>query len=139
MNKFIFLGAIILSACAFAVTDIIVPMSIDSVETKRAKDVLVRIIQYNTDKSELRLESIKPIKHELLDVIDIKSFTVNGRSYEFSACDELAVNSVAVEQNQVLVEFECFVPKATAVIANCAVPIQNEKFAAMRCTRQNDP
>jgi hypothetical protein len=118
--------------------DMVIPLSVDSVETQRAKDVLVRIIQYNTDKAELRLETVRPIQHELLDAVDIKSFTVNDRTYEFAKCDELVVNSVEVEQEAVQVEFECFVPKAVAVVANCTLPIQAQKFGKMSCIRKED-
>jgi hypothetical protein len=114
----------------------LIPLSIHAVTTHRAKDVLVRVIQYNSDKAELRLESIRPIHHELLDFVDIKSFTVNGRTYEFAKCDALAVNSVQVESESVQVEFECFVPKAVAVVAACALPIDGLKFGKMTCERK---
>ena len=130
--------SLILTACPHVHADIVIPLSVSSVETHRAKDVLVRIIQYNSDKAELRLETIRPIQHELLDFVDIKSFVVNDRHYEFAKCDELVVNSVAVEKALVQVEFECFVPKATAVVANCELPIEGEKFGKMTCERKEE-
>jgi hypothetical protein len=116
--------------------DEVIPLVVDSIETQRAKDVLVRIIQYNSDKAELRLESIRPIRQELLDFVDIKSFTVNGRTYEFAKCDAFVVNSVQVESELVRVEFECFVPKAVAVVAACTVPITGTKLGKMACERK---
>lgn len=124
-----------LCACGSVNAGISIPLSIDSVETKRAKNVLIRVIQYNTDKAALRLESIKPIEHLLLDAVDISAFTVDGRKYEFAKCDELSVNSVTVDAEQVTADFECFVPKATAIVAKCTVPINVDKFGAMACIR----
>lgn len=127
-----------LTSCMHVGADVVIPLSVFSVETYRARDVLVRIIQYNSDKAELRLETIRPIRQELLDFVDIKSFTVNGRSYEFGKCDAFVVNSVTVEQESVHVEFECFVPKAVAVVANCDFPIEGEKFGKMACERKEE-
>ena len=138
MKKFSIGFAFILTACMHVEADMVIPLSVDSVETHRAKDVLVRVIQYNTDKAELRLEAVRPIQHELLDSIDIKSFTLGERTYEFTKCDELVVNSVAVEAASVQVEFECFVPKAAAVVAACTVPIDGLKFAKMVCERKEE-
>jgi hypothetical protein len=128
--------ALILTACIQVKADEVIPLSVDSIETQRAKDVLVRIIQYNSDKAELRLETIRPIRQELLDFVDIKSFTVNGRTYEFAECDAFAVNLVQVESELVQVEFECFVPKAVAVVAACRLPIDGLKFGKMACERK---
>jgi hypothetical protein len=128
--------ALILTACTQVKTDEVIPLVVDSVETQRAKDVLVRIIQYNSDKAELRLETIRPIRQELLDFVDINSFTVNGRTYEFAKCDAFVVNSVQVESELVRVEFECFVPKAVAVVAACSVPIEGAKLGKMACERK---
>ncbi|HMY40557.1 MAG TPA: hypothetical protein PK011_14630 [Marinagarivorans sp.] len=124
-----------LCGCTNVYAGVSVPLSVDSVQTKRAKSVLIRVIQYNTDTAALRLESIKPIEHVLLDSVDVSAFTVDGRKYEFSKCDELSVNSVAVEAEQVSAEFECFVPKATAIVAKCSIPIRADKFDAMSCVK----
>ena len=135
INYFSLSFIVCLCACATVHAGDSVPLSIDSVATKRAKNVLVRVIQYNTDKSALRLESIKPIQHQLLDAVDVSAFTIEGRKYEFAKCDELSVNAVAVEAEQVSAEFECFVPKAAGVIAKCTIPIKAEKFEAMSCIK----
>lgn len=122
-------------ACSSVIASSTVPLSIDSVQTKRAKNVLIRVIKYDTDNAVLRLESIRPINRVLLDSVDVSSFTVDGRKYEFAKCDALSVNSVAVEAEQVTAEFECFVPKATAILAKCSIPIRAEKFDAMSCVK----
>lgn len=127
-----------LCACGSVNAGISIPLSIDSVQTKRAKNVLVRVIQYNTDKAALRLENIKPIEHLLLDAVDISAFTVDGRKYGFAKCDEISVNSVSVEAEQVTADFECFAPKATAVVAKCTVPINVDKFGVIACVKGND-
>ena len=138
MKKILIGFALIFTSCMQLKADEIIPLSVDSIETQRAKDVLVRIIQYNSDKAELRLETIRPIRQELLDFVDIKSFTVNGRTYEFAKCDAFVVNSVQVESELVRVEFECFVPKAVAVVAACRVPIEGSKFGKMGCERKEE-
>lgn len=138
MKKILIGFALIFTSCMQLKADELIPLSVDSIETQRAKDVLVRIIQYNSDKAELRLETIRPIRQELLDFVDIKSFTVNGRTYEFAKCDAFVVNSVTVEQESVQVEFECFVPKAVAVVANCELLIEGEKFGKMTCERKEE-
>jgi len=118
--------------------DVVIPLSVFSVETHRAKDVLIRVVRYNIDKSELRLESVRPIHHELLDFIDIKSFTVANGTYEFDKCDELLVSPVKVEAESVQVEFECFLPKGGAVVAACSIPIEALKFGKMACERKEE-
>ena len=138
MKKILIGFALIFTSCMQLKADEVIPLSVDSIETQRAKDVLVRIIQYNSDKAELRLETIRPIRQELLDFVDIKSFTVNGRTYEFAKCDAFVVNSVQVESELVRVEFECFVPKAVAVVAACSVPIEGSKFGKMACERKEE-
>ena len=129
-------GILNLFACLQAGAAAVVPLAVDSVRTHRVKDVLVRVIQYNSDKAELRLETIQPIHHKLLDAVDIKSFTVNGRTYPFATCDEFAVNAVAVEPEAVHIELACFVPKAPAVAADCTLAVRVTKFDKMACTRR---
>lgn len=127
-----------LASCTRVGADVIIPLSVFSVETHRAKDVLIRVVRYNTDKSELRLESVRPIHHELLDFIDIKRFVVNDRTYDFAKCDELLVGPVNVEAESVQVEFECFLPKGSTVVAACSVPIEGSKFGKMACERKEE-
>lgn len=136
MKKILIGFAFILTACMQVKAGEVMPLAVDSVETQRAKDVLVRIIQYNSDKAELRLESIRPIRQELLDFVEIKHFVVEGRAYEFAECDAFVVNSVQVESELVHLEFECFVPKAVAVVAACAVPVEGTRFGKMVCERK---
>lgn len=57
----------VFALCLPAEAEIVIPLFVYSVTTHRAQDVLVRFIQYNIHKSELRLESVRPIQHELLD------------------------------------------------------------------------
>jgi hypothetical protein len=116
--------------------DVMIPLSVYSVETHRAKDVLIRVVRYNIDKAELRLESIRPIHHELLDFVDIKSFTVASGTYVFDKCDELLASPVKVEAESVQVEFECFLPRGSTVVAACALPIEGLKFGKMACERR---
>lgn len=118
--------------------DVMIPLSVFSVETRRAKDVLIRVVRYNIDKSELRLESVRPIHHELLDFEDIKSFTVASDTYVFDKCDELLIGPVKVEAESVEVEFECFLPRGGAVVAACSVPIEGSKFGKMGCERKEE-
>lgn len=127
-----------LAACTRVGADVMIPLSVFSVETHRAKDVLIRVVRYNIDKSELRLESIRPIQHELLDFVDIKSFTVANGTYVFEKCDELLVSPVKVEPEFVQVGFECFLPKGSAVVAACSVPIEGLKFGKMACERNEE-
>lgn len=124
--------------CIYARADVVVPLSVYSVETKRAKDVLVRVIRYNTDDFKLRLEAVKPIEHKLLDFVELKGFSVSGRVYEFSKCEDVFVNSLDVGQSRVAVEFECVLPKASSANASCSIPINVDKFGAMTCTRKED-
>lgn len=138
MKKILIGFAFILTACVQVKVGEVIPLAVDSVETQRAKDVLVRIIQYNSDKAELRLETIRPIRQELLDFVDIKSFTVNGRIYEFAKCDAFVINTVQVESELVRVEFECFLPRGGAVVAACTVPIYGTKFGKMACERKEE-
>ena len=127
-----------LASCTRVGADVMIPLSVFSVETHRAKDVLIRVVRYNIDKSELRMEAIRPIHHELLDFVDIKSFTLANGTYVFEKCDELLVSPVKVEAQSVQVGFECFLPKGSAVVAACSVPIKGLKFGKMMCTRAND-
>ena len=129
-------GIVILGAFVRVEAASVVPLSVDSVRTHRAKEVLVRVIEYTDDKAELRLETVEPITRRLLDAVDIKSFTVDGRTYKFAACDALAVNAVAVESEAVRVVFECFVPKALAVVADCSLTLQGRKLGKMACVRR---
>lgn len=127
-----------LAACARAGADVMIPLPVFSVETHRAKDVLIRVVRYNIDKSELRLESVRPIHHELLDFMDIKSFTVASGTYVFDKCDELLISPVNVEAESVQVEFECFLPRGSTVVAACSVPIEGLKFGKMSCERKDE-
>lgn len=128
----------VLTASLHVGADTVIPLPVLSVETQRAKDVLVRIIQYNSDKAELRLETIRPIHHELLDFIDIKSVTVANGTYVFEKCDELLISPVEVDADSVKVEFECFLPRGSTVVAACAVPIDGTKFGKMTCERKEE-
>lgn len=65
----------------------------------------------------------------------MRAFTVDGRKYEFAKCDSLSVYLVSVEAEQVTAEFECFVPKATAIVAKCSIPIRADKFDEMSCVK----
>jgi hypothetical protein len=127
-----------LASCKQVGAEVIIPLSVFSVETHRAKDVLIRVVRYNIDKSELRLESIRPIQHELLDFVDIKSFTVTSGDYVFEKCDELLISPVKVEKESVQMEFECFLPRGGAVVAACTVPIYGTKFGKMVCERKEE-
>jgi hypothetical protein len=128
--------AFALASCAHLGADVMIPLSVFSVETHRAKDVLIRVVRYNIDKSELRLESVRPIHHELLDFIDIKSFTVASGAYVFEKCDELLISPVKVTAESVQVEFECFLPRGGNVVAACTVQIEGLKFGKMACERK---
>jgi hypothetical protein len=128
--------AFALASCMRVDADVMIPLSVYSVETHRAKDVLIRVVRYNIDKAELRLESIRPIHHELLDFVDIKSFTVASGTYVFDKCDELLASPVKVEAESVQVEFECFLPRGSTVVAACALPIEGLKFGKMACERR---
>ena len=124
--------------CLRARAEIVIPLSVDSLTTHRAKDVLVRFIQYNIDEAELRLETVRPIHHELLDFVDIKSFKVDGRTYVFEKCDALSTKSLQLEGEAVQVEFECFLPRGGTAVAACTVPIEGTKFGKMACERKDE-
>lgn len=125
-----------LTSCMHVGADVVIPLSVFSVETQRAKDVLIRVVRYNIDKSELRLEAVRPIQHELLDFVDIKSFSVTSGDYLFEKCDELLISPVKVEKESVKMEFECFLPRGSTVVAACALPIEGLKFGKMACERR---
>ena len=136
MKKISIALAFALASCAHVGADVMIPLSVFSVETHRAKDVLIRVVRYNIDKAELRLESVRPIQHELLDFVDIKSFSVTSGDYLFEKCDELLISPVKVEKESVKMEFECFLPRGGVVVAACTVPIQGGKFGKMVCERK---
>lgn len=138
MKKTLIALVFALASCKQVGADVLIPLSVFSVETHRAKDVLIRVVRYNIDKSELRLESVRPIQHELLDFVDIKSFTVTSGTYVFEKCDELLISPVMVEATSVQVDFECFLPRGGVVAAACKVPIEGLKFGKMVCERKEE-
>jgi hypothetical protein len=125
--------------CSYTQAEVIIPLSIDKIETQRAKDNLVRVIQYNMAiKQEFRIEMIKPIEQTLLDLKNINRFKINKREFIFSESEAIFVNSTTIEENAVKVKFEYYIPKATPFIANCVIPILPSKFGKMACEREND-
>jgi hypothetical protein len=112
-----------------------IPLWVDSVRTERARDVLVRVVEYNIDRSGLRLESIQPIQHVLLDALEIEGFELDERSYAFERCDAVLVDQVQVLAESVSLRLECFLPRTSAVVAGCVVPIEAGRFGAMQCER----
>jgi hypothetical protein len=113
----------------------LIPLWVDSVRTERARDVLVRVVEYNIDRSGLRLESIQPIQHVLLDAMEIEGFELGERSYAFERCDAVLVDQVQVLAESVSVRLECFLPRTSAVVAGCVVPIDAGRFGSMQCER----
>jgi len=129
---------VFICTCCQAQTGVVLPFSIDTVETYRIGEQLIRVVRYNMEvKPELRLEVINPIERSLQQAVSIKAFTLDGRVYDFVKSDGVFVESVDVSEKQVKIVFEYNIPKSKALLAECVVPILSGRLDVMACTKRN--
>jgi hypothetical protein len=127
------------SACVQARAEVVMPLTIDKVDTYRAQGVLIRVIEYNTELvPKVRFEMIKPIKRNLMDFKNVTAIMLDKKAFEFSRSAAVSIDSIEVGDADIKFVVEYFLRKGPSFIAQCILPIGASKFGEIICVRKRE-
>ncbi len=138
MNKLIFLlTGLLYTSCAYSQPLLVtssLPLSVDSVETHRVNDSLVRIIRHNMELQPLlEIERISTPDIKLMEILKIDAVTVNGETLRFTDSDGVFIETLKIHKGIVEFTLDYYFRRGGNTLIQCTINVNNNKLGMLNC------
>ena len=116
-----------------------IPVEVDSVQTKRVADSIIRIVEYNTElKQSLVIERMKTPDVKVVEKIEITRITVGNKTIDFKTAAGIYIEDMKIEKGVVifLVDYIYGGKGGGSILVNCKVNANNNKLSGPICTKK---
>ena len=116
-----------------------IPVEVDSVQTKRIAESLIRIIEYNTElKQSLVIERMKTPEVKVVEKIEITKVTVGNKTIDFKAAAGVYIEDMKIEKGVVtfLVDYIYGGKGGGSILVRCNVNANNNKLSKLVCSEK---
>ncbi len=128
------------SACAqepTTSTEAFIPLSIDSVETHRAGETLVRIIKHNMEITpKLELERLSAPNLKLIEQLTITSLVASGEKLTFADSEGVFIESIKVADSAITLSFDFSYSGGGSSLILCTLPLTDANFGSLTCHKE---
>lgn len=147
MNRyFIILISIFFIACTEANIEVeksSTPLSVNSIETHRVREEMIRIIVHNSaflpriDIERIATPELKLLERYIIDSLILK----NGKVLDFNDDKVAGVfsNKITIKDMEIHIPFEYFPARGSSFLVDCSIFIGEQEFEPMQCTRKDRP
>ncbi len=110
------------------------PLSVDSVETHRVDDSLVRIIRHNMELQPLlEIERISTPDIKLVETLKIDAVTVNGETLRFKESDGVFIETLKIHKGIVEFTLGYYFHRGGNPLIQCTINVNNNKLGMLNC------
>lgn len=114
-----------------------IPVSIDSVETRRVGDNLVRLIRHNMEFQPLvEVEMLSTPEPARIDYLAINRLVVAGETLAFKDADGVYVEDAEIGDGKVTLTFDYFYSGGGSDLVDCELGVEGDKFQALECKKK---
>ena len=134
----LFAGLLCVSSAHSQIADVAfqLPMSVDSVETHRVDDSLIRIVRHNMElKPLLEIERMATTSNmTLVEALRIEAVMVEGELLQFNDTAGVFVESISLNNGVVAFVLDYFFLRGGRALIRCVVDVGNNRLGPLACS-----
>lgn len=114
-----------------------IPLAIDSIETQRVDEHLLRLVVYNTElEPKITIQLIETPVLKLAQQRIIDKMKLNGNVYDFKQDGDIDIQQTAIKHGVVSIQMEFLPHKGTAsFVARCQVNANHNRLSEIQCVK----
>lgn len=116
-----------------------IPIEVDSVQTKRIADSLIRIIEYNTElKQSLIIERMKTPEIKVVEKIEITRLMIGNKVLDFKTSAGVYIEDLKIDKGIIIFLVDYFYggKGAGSIVVKCKVNANNNKLSDPICFKK---
>jgi len=116
------------------------PLSIDTVETHRVDNSLIRIIRHNMELQPLlEIERISTPDIKLAETLKIDAITIAGETLGFKEADGVFIETLKIRKGIITFILDYYFLRGGNTLIKCAINVNNNKLGMLNCKHHKTP